>query len=99
MSQEIITIENQLNYTILSKSDSDIIPLPSDTVHVKYSTWMSDVLIEEEKLFSFVVGRGHVIRGWDRVLMLMGVGDVVMLECPAEYAYGEAGSFCLFGDG
>ncbi len=42
--------------------------------------------------FSFELGAGKVIRGWDVGVAGMAVGESVQLVCRAEYAYGAAGS-------
>ena len=39
--------------------------------------------------FSFTIGRGEVIKGWDQGLLNVPVGSRVQLDIPAELAYGE----------
>ncbi|MFM2080082.1 MAG: hypothetical protein RLZZ219_764, partial [Cyanobacteriota bacterium] len=43
------------------------------------------------ELFSFVIGAGQVIDGWDEALAGRNVGDVLLLKIPAAKAYGAAG--------
>lgn len=40
--------------------------------------------------FSFVLGQGNVIKGWDEGLVGLKVGTRVQLDIPADKAYGEA---------
>ncbi len=40
--------------------------------------------------FSFVIGSGQVIRGWDEGLLGAKAGSKVRLSIPADYAYGDA---------
>jgi peptidylprolyl isomerase len=47
--------------------------------------------------FSFVVGNGDVIPGWDRGLVGMRAGGRRMLTIPPELAYGTSGSPPLIG--
>ncbi|KAJ1555579.1 hypothetical protein HK405_000059 [Cladochytrium tenue] len=42
--------------------------------------------------FEFVVGRGDVIRGWERGLLGLRAGDRAELVCGPEYAYGSTGN-------
>ncbi|OIT33388.1 PREDICTED: peptidyl-prolyl cis-trans isomerase FKBP12 [Nicotiana attenuata] len=41
--------------------------------------------------FSFRVGQGQVIKGWDEGVLSMQVGEVARLTCSPDYAYGAAG--------
>ncbi|CAI0373995.1 unnamed protein product [Linum tenue] len=41
--------------------------------------------------FSFNIGKGSVIKGWDEGVMGMQVGEVARLRCSPDYAYGAAG--------
>ncbi|KAG9508407.1 Peptidyl-prolyl cis-trans isomerase FKBP4, partial [Fragariocoptes setiger] len=42
--------------------------------------------------FSFTLGEGSVIKGWDLALRTMRRNETASFEIPPEYAYGEAGS-------
>ena len=42
--------------------------------------------------FSFCIGEGQVIRGWDRGVATMRKGEVAELFCRSDYAYGDSGS-------
>ncbi|GKU97940.1 hypothetical protein SLEP1_g11011 [Rubroshorea leprosula] len=46
--------------------------------------------------FSFEVGLGKVIKGWDEGVLGMQVGEVARLQCSPDYAYG-AGGFPAWG--
>ena len=48
--------------------------------------------VEGRDPFSFTLGAGQVIEGWDKGLVGERLGSVVELTIPAEQAYGEAGS-------
>ncbi len=41
--------------------------------------------------FSFVIGKGQVIRAWDEGIASMKVGERAELTCSPEYAYGARG--------
>jgi peptidylprolyl isomerase len=42
--------------------------------------------------FSFTIGKGEVIRGWDEGVRSMRVGERAVLKCAPAYAYGERGA-------
>ncbi|KAL3814383.1 hypothetical protein ACJIZ3_015651 [Penstemon smallii] len=41
--------------------------------------------------FSFRIGKGNVIKGWDEGVLGMQVGEVARLQCSPDYAYGPSG--------
>mmetsp|Transcript_34083 Transcript_34083/g.109376 ORF Transcript_34083/g.109376 Transcript_34083/m.109376 type:complete len:582 (-) Transcript_34083:1469-3214(-) len=41
--------------------------------------------------FTFVLGRGQVIPGWDGAFPKLRVGEAGIIECNSDYAYGEEG--------
>ncbi len=41
--------------------------------------------------FSFNIGLGQVIKGWDEGVMTMVVGEVAKIHCSPDYAYGSGG--------
>uniref|UniRef100_A0A9I9DI13 peptidylprolyl isomerase n=1 Tax=Cucumis melo TaxID=3656 RepID=A0A9I9DI13_CUCME len=44
-----------------------------------------------QKPFSFKIGQGAVIKGWDEGVLGMQVGEVARLRCSPDYAYGPSG--------
>ncbi|KAJ4458974.1 putative Protein pelota [Paratrimastix pyriformis] len=49
-----------------------------------------------QNVFSFRIGMGKVIRGWDEGVMGMKIGEKAVLTCTSDYAYG-AGGFPAWG--
>lgn len=45
-----------------------------------------------ESPFSFDLGKGSVIKGWDIAFQSMRVGEKAIIRCAPEYAYGERGA-------
>ncbi|KAL0908635.1 hypothetical protein M5K25_023139 [Dendrobium thyrsiflorum] len=41
--------------------------------------------------FTFKIGLGSVIKGWDEGVMGMEVGEIARLQCSPDYAYGANG--------
>lgn len=72
-------------------------PQPGQTVTVHYTgTLMSgrkfDSSRDRGQPFSFQLGRGQVIKGWDEGLALMKVGSRATLTIPPHLGYGERGA-------
>ena len=66
-------------------------------VTVHYTGWLTDgVKFDSSKdrgdPFSFPLGAGHVIRGWDEGVAGMQVGGVRKLTIPSDQGYGARGA-------
>jgi FKBP-type peptidyl-prolyl cis-trans isomerase FkpA len=77
---------------------------PGDQVTVHYTGWLYDEKAKDQRgekfdasadhgqPFSFPLGGGQVIRGWDEGVAGMRVGGKRKLMIPAEYGYGASGA-------
>jgi FKBP-type peptidyl-prolyl cis-trans isomerase len=68
-----------------------------DTVSVHYRGTLTDGTefdssYKTNQPYSFTIGAGRVIKGWDQGIPGMKVGGKRTLTIPADLAYGEAGS-------
>jgi FKBP-type peptidyl-prolyl cis-trans isomerase FkpA len=67
------------------------------TVTVHYTGWLEngvkfDSSVDRNVPFSFALGRGRVIRGWDEGVVGMQVGGKRKLTIPPQLGYGAAGA-------
>lgn len=68
-----------------------------DTISVNYTGKLMDGTKFDSSLdrgtpFTFTIGQGQVIKGWDQGLIGMKVGEKRTLAIPSELGYGERGS-------
>ena len=72
------------------------VPKQGDTVTVHYTGWLTDGTkfdssLDRDEPFSFVLGIGQVIQGWEQGVAGMRVGGKARLTIPPQLAYGEQG--------
>jgi peptidylprolyl isomerase len=72
-------------------------PTAGQTVVVHYTGWLQDGTqfdssVDRGQPFSFVLGKGNVIPGWDEGVATMKVGGKRQLVIPPALGYGESGS-------
>mmetsp|Transcript_10238 Transcript_10238/g.24604 ORF Transcript_10238/g.24604 Transcript_10238/m.24604 type:complete len:198 (+) Transcript_10238:137-730(+) len=94
-----ITTESGLQYKVLKEGDGAI-PAPGQTVKAHYTGWLDgfdspkkfDSSRDRGRPFTFAVGKGQVIRGWDESFGTMKVGERRQIILPARLAYGDRGA-------
>ncbi|MEW6056300.1 MAG: FKBP-type peptidyl-prolyl cis-trans isomerase [Bdellovibrionota bacterium] len=67
------------------------------TVRVHYTGWLTnntkfDSSVDRGQPFSFILGQGQVIQGWEKGVMGMKAGGKRKLTIPPELGYGEQGA-------
>ena len=67
------------------------------TVEVHYTGWLTDGTkfdssLDRDETFSFKLGGGQVIAGWDQGVAGMKIGGARKLTIPPEMGYGESGA-------
>jgi FKBP-type peptidyl-prolyl cis-trans isomerase FkpA len=78
------------------KTGNGASPKKGRAVTVHYTGWLTtgekfDSSVDRNEPFTFVLGAGQVISGWDVGVATMKVGDKVKLTLPPEMAYGAEG--------
>jgi FKBP-type peptidyl-prolyl cis-trans isomerase FkpA len=91
------TTESGLKYIDLEAGDGQEATGPGQTVIVHYTGWLEDGTKfdsskDRDDPFSFPLGVGFVIKGWDEGVVGMKVGGKRKLTIPPEIGYGEAGA-------
>jgi peptidylprolyl isomerase len=72
-------------------------PSPGDQVKVHYTGYLMDGTkfdssVDRGQPFTFTIGRGQVIKGWDEGVMTMKIGGKRKLIIPAALGYGSRGA-------
>lgn len=98
---ETTTLPSGLQYKVLTPPKAGAAhPKKGQTVTVDYTGWLDnagepgqkfDSSLDRGQKFSFRVGVGMVIKGWDEALLQMHVGEKRRLIIPAQLAYGAHG--------
>ncbi|KAK8814846.1 FKBP-type peptidyl-prolyl cis-trans isomerase Fkh1 [Blastocystis sp. ATCC 50177/Nand II] len=81
---------------VLKAGDGVHFPKVGDTLTMHYTgTLTSGKVFDSSRTrgrpFQFVIGIGHVIKGWDEGVMTMSLGEKAKLTLSPDYAYGAAG--------
>jgi peptidylprolyl isomerase len=83
------------------KPGSGPVPQAGQTVTVNYTGWLFvdgkkgkkfDSSLDRGEPFSFTLGQGQVIKGWDEGLATMHVGGKRTLIIPSDLGYGARGA-------
>jgi FKBP-type peptidyl-prolyl cis-trans isomerase len=93
---QAVTTESGLTYIITKSGDGEAVK-KGDNVIVNYTGLLTngamfDSSITRNEPFSFPVGAGMVIKGWDEGLQVLRIGDHATLIIPPEIGYGASGA-------
>jgi len=92
--------ETGLEWEVIQEGAGDT-PKAGQTVVVHYTGWLNengqpgkkfDSSVDRGQKFSFIIGVGQVIKGWDEGVLSMKKGEKRFLYIPAELAYGQRGA-------
>lgn len=97
------TLDSGLKYEVLKSGGAEKSPEKGKKVVVHYAGWLEDKenpgtkgrkfdsSVDRGQKFTFKIGVGQVIKGWDEGVMDMKVGEKRRLIIPHQLAYGERG--------
>jgi peptidylprolyl isomerase len=94
--KDYITAPSGLKYYDIQVG-TGVTPTVGQTVVVNYVGWLEDGTqfdssYDRGETFSFALGMGNVINGWDLGVASMKVGGIRQLVIPSELGYGDTGA-------
>lgn len=96
----IQTTDSGLKYEIIQEGSGKS-PEVGQQVTVHYTGWLDkngelgskfDSSVDRGKPFTFIIGVGQVIKGWDEGVKLMKIGEKRRLIIPSQLGYGTRGA-------
>ena len=101
-SEKLLQKKETIEFKVLktAKNDADTPKIGSD-VTVHYTGWLKengkkgkkfDSSLDRNRDFTFTIGKGYVIKGWDQGVMDMRVGEKRELTIPPSLGYGKIGA-------
>jgi len=96
ITNQAVTTASGLTYIVTKHGDGEQLKA-GDNVIVNYTGLLSsglkfDSSLDRGEPFSFPLGAGKVIKGWDEGLQKLRVGDHATLIIPASIGYGSRGA-------
>jgi FKBP-type peptidyl-prolyl cis-trans isomerase len=96
MDEKVVTTPSGLKYVDLVVGNG-LEAQKGQTVVVHYTGWLTngtkfDSSVDRGQPFSFALGAGRVIKGWDEGVAGMKVGGKRKLTIPPQLGYGERGA-------
>lgn len=92
---DFTTTDSGLQYYFLVEGDGET-PQLGEVASVSFTGWLEDgsrfASSQEGVPVQFIVGEDQIVPGWDEMVQLMQVGDVVQIILPPELGLGETGS-------
>jgi len=101
---DTITTDSGLKYIDIKIGDGAS-PQTGDKVSVHYTGWLLsngrkfDSSKDRDQPFTFEIGKGRVIKGWDEGVASMKVGGYRQLIIPPELGYGDRGAGAVIPPG
>lgn len=95
--KEAITTASGLKFYIINEGDLSRKPTVGQTAVTHYAGYLQDgtkfdASYDRGQPFPVPVGQGQVIKGWDEILPLMGIGSKYTVVIPPALGYGAQGS-------
>ncbi|HTX18753.1 MAG TPA: FKBP-type peptidyl-prolyl cis-trans isomerase [Bacteroidota bacterium] len=93
--EKALVTDSGMRYEVL-REGTGASPKKGDSVTVNYIGWLEDSTkfdssVDRDQPFTFKLGAGEVIQGWDDGVATMKVGGISKFYVPPELGYGSRG--------
>jgi|TARA_A100001035_G_scaffold27356_1_gene18378 FK506-binding protein 1 len=88
--------KKELALTITKPGDAVYFPKQFDSISMHYIGYLADGSMFDNSYqrgqpVNFILGGGHVIEGWERILPMLSKGEKARITVPPHLAYGDRG--------
>lgn len=95
--KDSVVTASGLKFYVIEQGDLSKKPKPGQTAVAHYAGYLTngtkfDASFDRGQPFEFPVGQGRVIKGWDEVIQLMGIGSKYRVVIPPALGYGSEGA-------
>ncbi|MEW6351116.1 MAG: FKBP-type peptidyl-prolyl cis-trans isomerase [Thermodesulfobacteriota bacterium] len=95
-AQNVMTSPGGVKIEVVREGQG-VVPRPGQTVQVHYTGMLTngtkfDSSRDRNQPFSFPLGMGRVVRGWDEAFAMMKVGTQARITIPPQLGYGAQGT-------
>ena len=89
-------LKKELNLTITKPGDAVYFPKQFDSISMHYIGYLADGSMFDNSYqrgqpVNFILGGGHVIEGWEKIIPMLSKGEKARITVPPHLAYGDRG--------
>jgi len=93
---EVALSDDGFGLTVEKAGDGNTFPKRGDVLTMHYTGKLKDGTVFDSSRqrgpFTFTIGKGEVIRGWDQGIITMSLGERALLHIPSYKGYGSRGA-------
>mmetsp|Transcript_102729 Transcript_102729/g.203988 ORF Transcript_102729/g.203988 Transcript_102729/m.203988 type:complete len:240 (-) Transcript_102729:157-876(-) len=94
---EVALSDDGFGLTVEKAGDGLTFPKSGDVLTMHYTGKLKDGTVfdssrQRNRTFTFTIGKGEVIRGWDQGIITMSLGERALLHIPSYKGYGSRGA-------
>ena len=98
MASPCVDVGDGITKEILKEGDGKTFPKKGESLTMHYTGTLKnggakfDSSVDKGRPFTFTIGVGQVIQGWDKGVATMSLGEKAVLSIPSDQGYGASGA-------